>query len=309
MIVTDYPKPSVKDDSVLVKLLYTSLNAADLDFVVGHPLVRFTGLFKPGYPILGSDCVGRIESLGSNVKDFKLGDIIWADTSNPLSYGTFAEYTSVPASSIQKLPPGIPLEAAACLPTAGMVALQNINRKEKPQQKDQVLVNGAGGGIGTILVQLLKGMGTEVTAVDKKEKHTLLQSIGADHTIDYRETDYTQENIEYDYVYDLQCQKKINQCLSVVKKNGHFIMLGGSTKNILKILISGPILSLVYRKKIKIGGWKPNNREDLQELAKLCKEGTIKPSIDRVIPLAETIDGLKVLETGNVLGKIVVKID
>ena len=136
----------------------------------------------------------------------------------------------------------------------------------------------------------------------------MLKSIGANRTIDYRESDYSKENIDYDYVYDLLCAKKLSRCVSVVKKNGHFIMLGGSTKNILLVLVFGSILSLIWNRKVKLGGWKTNNHADLIRLAKLYKEGTIKPVIDRVIPLEKAIDGLKSLESGNVLGKIVVQI-
>lgn len=308
LIFMEYPEPKIKDNMVLIKMLYTSLNSADLDFINGHPLVRFTGFFKPGYPILGSDCVGIIESLGKQVNDFKIGDIVWADLSNPLNYGTFSEYVSVPFSSVQKVPNNMNLEEAACLPTAAMVALQNISLKVKPRKDDKVLVNGAGGGIGTILVQLLKSIGADITAVDKVEKHQMLKSLGANRTIDYKEIDYSKENIEYDYVYDLLCTKNLTKCLSVVKKDGYFIMLGGSTKNLLKVLVMGPLLSRIWKRKVELGRWNTNNHEDLNHLARLYQEGTIKPIIDRVIPLNETISGLKSLETGNVFGKIVVKI-
>lgn len=291
-----------------MKLLYTSINSADLDFINGHPLVRFTGLFKPGYPVLGSDCVGQIESIGKNVKHLKVGDIVWADLSKPLSYGTFAEYVAVPAASLQILPSNLALEEAACLPTAGVVALQNVHLKRKPSKGDKVLVNGAGGGIGTILVQLLKAIGAEVTAVDKAEKHAMLKEIGAIRTIDYRETDYTTENIKYDYVYDLLCTKKLSRCLSVVKKKGHFIMLGGTTKNLLKVLVFSPLLSLLSQRKVKVGRWEANNHDDLHHLATLWEAGLVRPVIDHIIPLEETIAGLKVLESGNILEKIVVKI-
>ena len=119
-------------------MLYTSLNSADLDFVHGHPLVRFTGVFRPGYPVLGSDCVGRIESLGRDMEGFEAGELVWADLSNPLSYGTFAEYVSVPVASLQRMPLGIRPEEAACLPTAEVVASQNVNIKRKPGKGEAV---------------------------------------------------------------------------------------------------------------------------------------------------------------------------
>lgn len=297
----------IKEDELLIKMKYTSINSADLDFIYGHPLVRFTGLFKPGYPILGSDCVGFVEEVGSQVSRFEIGDKVWADLSNPLSYGTFAQYVSVPASSIQKIPFDIDLKEAACLPTAAMVALQNVQLKQKPKKDHKVLVNGAGGEIGTILVQCLKALEVEFTAVDKKEKHTMLRELGAKFTIDYREINYTQQEQQYDYVYDLLCTNKLSNCLSVVKKNGHLIMLGGSTRNLLAVLVFGPIISLISRRKVKLGRWDTNNHDDLYQLAKLNHEGIIKPVIDSVILLEETIKGLETLESGIVQGKIVVK--
>ncbi|MDD2523087.1 MAG: alcohol dehydrogenase catalytic domain-containing protein [Anaerolineaceae bacterium] len=120
--LTEIPKPVIGDDEVLIRLLYTSLNAADLDFVHGHPLIRFTGLRKPGFPILGSDLVGIIDENWRDVTGFEVGELVWADTSNPAAYGTFAEYVKVKPAIIQKLPAGIPLPDAACLPTAAIVA-------------------------------------------------------------------------------------------------------------------------------------------------------------------------------------------
>lgn len=307
LVFKDYPKPKIKPNEVLIRMLYTSINSADLDFINGHPLVRFTGMSKPGYPILGSDCVGEVVELGSEVQNLLPGDMVWADTSNPLSYGTFAEYLSVPADELQILPEHMNPEYASCLPTAAMVALQNVNIKNKPKKGDKILVNGAGGGIGTILVQLLSALGTDITAVDKAEKHNMLKTLGANRTIDYREIDYTDEDIEYDYVYDLLCTNKLRKVMSVTKKNGQIIMLGGSTGNMLNVLAFGPLISLFWRRKIKLGGWETNNHKDLEELARLYKEGTIKPVIDKIIPLEETIEGLKLLEEGYILGKIVVK--
>lgn len=306
--LTEVSKPMINGEQLLIRIIYSSLNAADLDFVHGHPLVRFSGLFKPGYPILGSDCVGSIEALGNKVIGFNVGDIIWADLSIPLKYGAFADYVVVKASSVQKIPKGLDLVYAACLPTAAMVAFQNVRLNNDLKKGDKVLVNGAGGGIGTILVQLLKAKEVEVTAIDKVEKHQMLKSIGANITIDYEKEDFTEQEIIYDHIYDLVCTRRLYKCRQVLKKNGQYTMLGGSTRNILIVFIFGKILSIVWGQKFTMGVWDTNNQRDLDELANIYLRGIIKPVIDKVVSLEETIAGLKELEAGKVLGKIVVRI-
>ncbi len=309
LIFADVPTPWPKADEALVRLLYTSINAADLDYVNGHPLVRFTGLTKPGYPILGSDLVGVVEEIGPDVTDVQIGDTVWADTSNPLNYGTFAEYTALPASSLQKISREVDLAQAACLPSAGVVALQNVQLKNPAKAGDTALVNGAGGGIGNIIVQVLSQAGVEVTAVDKESKHEMLMEIGASHTIDYENTDYLKVGKQYDYVYDLVCYRSLPKATSILKKQGQFIMLGGSTANILRVLTTAPLLSKRLQKKIILGAYRTNDHNDLAQMYQLLKEGKIRPVIDRIIPFEEMIDGIKALEAGNVLGKIVIKFD
>lgn len=309
LIYTDVPMSTPNSDEALVRLIYTSINAADLDYVNGHPLVRFTGLRKPGYPILGSDLVGIVEEIGSDVNHVQIGDIVWADTSNPLKYGTFAEYTALPAMSLQKISGDIDLKQAACLPSAGVVAFQNIQLKQPAKAGDTALVNGAGGGIGNIIVQLLHQAGVEVTAVDKQIKHDMLKEIGATYTIDYEATDYLKSGKQYDYVYDLVCYRPLSEATSIVKKDGHFIMLGGSTSNILRVLTGAPLLSKRFQKKIILGAYRTNDHDDLAQMHQLLLDKTIQPVIDRIIPLEETIEGIKALETGNVLGKIVIRFE
>lgn len=306
LIYTEVPKPQTGPDDALVRLLYTSINAADLDYVNGHPLVRFTGLTKPGYPILGSDLVGVIEDLGQNVTNLQVGDIVWADTSNPLRYGTFAEYIALPAKNLLKISRDVSLAQAACLPSAGVVALQNFQLKDPARAGHTALVNGAGGGIGNIIVQLLNQAGVEVTAVDKQSKHQMLKDIGATHTIDYETTDYLATPHQYDYVYDLVCYRPLSEATSIVKENGQFIMLGGSTSNILRVLTTAPLLSRRLKKKIILGAYRTNDHADLAQMYQLLQDGTLNPVIDRVIPLEAGIAGIKALEEGNVLGKIVI---
>lgn len=195
------------------------------------------------------------------------------------------------------------------MPSAGVVAFQNIQLKQPAKAGDTALVNGAGGGIGNIIVQLLHQAGVEVTAVDKQIKHDMLKEIGATYTIDYEATDYLKSGKQYDYVYDLVCYRPLSEATSIVKKDGHFIMLGGSTSNILRVLTGAPLLSKRFQKKIILGAYRTNDHDDLAQMHQLLLDKTIQPVIDRIIPLEETIEGIKALETGNVLGKIVIRFE
>jgi len=190
-------RPTPKEGEALVKIQATSLNAADFETLRGTWSVRFTGLLRPARKILGSDIAGRIEAVGSNVKLFQPGDEIWGDLSYPLGFGAFAEYVCVPENALRLKPAGMTFEEAAAVPTAAVVALQNLRgagtSSHSPLLSDEgqiqpgqkVLINGAGGGVGTFAVQIAKSFGAEVTAVDSTGKLEMLRALGADHVIDY----------------------------------------------------------------------------------------------------------------------------
>ncbi|GAG40423.1 unnamed protein product, partial [marine sediment metagenome] len=161
-------KPVPKDNEALVKVHAASLNAADLEYLRGVFIVRllYRGLLKPKNTILGSDIAGQVEAVGRNVTQFQPGDEIWGDLSYPYSFGTFAEYVCVPENALRLKPASMTFEEAATIPTAGVVALQNLRGKRPIQPGQKVLINGAGGGAGTFAVQLAKYFGAEVTGVD-----------------------------------------------------------------------------------------------------------------------------------------------
>src|SRR4030066_78429 len=193
-------KPTPNEDEALVKVHAASLNAADLEILRGNWSARFGGLLKPRHKILGSDIAGRIEAVGRNVKQFQPGDEIWADLSL-LGYGAFAEYVCIPENALRLKPARMTFEEAAAIPSAGANALQNLrgvgpsspsfllSDKGHIQPGQKVLINGAGGGVGTFAVQIAKSFGAEVTGVDSPSKLDMLRSIGADHVIDYTQED------------------------------------------------------------------------------------------------------------------------
>jgi NADPH:quinone reductase-like Zn-dependent oxidoreductase len=299
-------KPTPKDNEALVKVHAASLNAADLENLRGVFVVRITAPGKPMYKILGSDLAGTVEAAGRNLKKFQPGDEIWGDLSFPYGYGTFAEYVCVPEEALRLKPSSMTFEQAAAIPTAGVVALQHLVCKRPIQQGQQVLINGAGGGVGTYAVQLAKYYGAEVTGVDGTGKLGMLRSIGADHVIDYTQEDFTKMDQRYDLILDVVANRSIFSYRRALGPEGIFLYVGGSTAAIFQALLLGPLVSLVGGKKLGVGMWKPNRREDLDLLAELFEAGKVVPVIDKRYPLHEVPEAFRYLEGGHVHGKVII---
>lgn len=197
-------KPSPEDDEVLVRVHAASVNSWDWDNLRGKPfLVRLLmGLLKPKYQIPGADTAGRVEAIGKNVTRFQPGDEVFGDLC-ACGWGAFAEYVCAPEDSLALKPANATFEQAASVPQAGVMALQGIRDYGRTQPGQKVLINGAGGGVGTFAVQIAKSLGAEVTGVDGTPKLDTLRSIGADHVIDYTQTDFTLSGETYDLIFDV----------------------------------------------------------------------------------------------------------
>jgi NADPH:quinone reductase-like Zn-dependent oxidoreductase len=314
-------KPIPNEDEALVKVHAASLNAADLEILRGTWSARFTGPLRPMHKILGSDFAGRIEAVGRNVKHFRLGDEVWGDLSFPLGFGAFAEYVCVPENALRLKPARMTFEQAAAVPSAGANALQNLrgvgssspsfllsdSGQIQPGQK--VLINGAGGGVGTFAVQIAKSFGAEVTGVDSPSKLDMLRSLGAEHVIDYTQEDFTKSGQRYDFILDVVASRSIFDTKRALSPSGVFVMVGGSGAAILQAFLLGPLISMTGSKKMGIVMWKPNNQEDLAILEELFEAGKVVPVIDRRYTLSETAEALQYLEEGHARGKIVITME
>jgi NADPH:quinone reductase-like Zn-dependent oxidoreductase len=302
-------KPTPKQDEALVKVHATSLNAADFETLRGVFVVRMAAPRKPMYKILGSDIAGRIEAVGTNVKQFQPGDEIWGDLSFPLGYSTFAEYVCIPENALRLKPASMTFEQAAAVPTAAVVALQNLLCKRPIEPGQKVLINGAGGGVGTFAVQIAKYFGAEVTGVDSMEKLDMLRSIGADHVIDYKQEDFTRNEQQYDLILDVVAYRSIFAYRRALDPEGIFIYVGGSTSAIFQALLLGPLISRIGRKIVGVGMWKPNNKEDLDFLTELIEAGKVAPVMDKRYPLSEVPEALRYLEEGHAQGKVIITVE
>ena len=301
-------KPSPKENEVLVKIYAAAINAADLEMLRGDFVVRMTGPFKPKYKILGSDVAGRIEKLGSQVQRFKAGDEIWADLSFPNAYSAFAEYVCIPENAIRLKPASMSFEEAAAFPSAAVVALKNLRGRGAIQPGQQVLINGAGGGVGTFAIQLAKHFGAEVTGVDSSQKLDLLREIGADHVIDYRQEDFTKSKKRYDLILDVVAYRSIFANQIPLKPKGFFAYVGGNTSAVFQAMILGPLISNEGGKQIGLSNWEPNKQKDMDLLQKLFESGKVLPIIDQRYPLSKVPAALRYLAAGRAQGKVVITV-
>jgi NADPH:quinone reductase-like Zn-dependent oxidoreductase len=294
-------QPIPKDNQIMIEIYAVSLNSADLDYLRGYWMARPTGILKPRFKILGTDVAGRVISGGSNITRFKPGDEVFGDLYMK-GFGAFAEYVCGPEEAFTIKPRDMTFEQASTINSAALLALQGIRGKRELQPDHKVLINGAGGGIGSFAVQIAKAFGAEVTGVDSAEKIEILKSIGADYTIDYTQEDFTKTSFQYDLILDFVAQHSFKEYQRILSSEGIVVIGGGSTKAILSGLMHS------RHKKIGILRWDPNNKDDLRYLIGLFETGKIKPVIDKVYELGQIPEALKYLEEGHNKGKLVIKV-
>lgn len=301
-------KPGPRKNELCIKVHTASINSWDWDLLKGKPfLVRLLGgLTKPKHQVLGADIAGIVESVGEGVQFFQPGDPVFGDIAGA-GFGGFAEYAVANEKLLAKIPVGLSMEQAAALPQAGLLALQGLRYKRPLAAGQHLLINGAGGSVGTLALQYAKYIGAIVTCVDKKEKFDILRSLGADHLIDYRKQDYTAMGIQYDYILDVIAHRSTASYKRALKPSGVFAMIGGSMGGLLaRMMLIQPLVSVFSKKKLGIMGYRVN-REGLEELASLCSKGIMVPVIDSVFPLIETADAFRYYEKGNFNGKILIR--
>ena len=246
-------KPVPTENEVLVRVHSASINDWDWGIVRGKPFVirLFFGLIKPKISIPGVDVSGKIEAVGSNVSSFKIGDEIYCDLTE-CGFGGFSEYVCVPEKFLYKKPSNISYNEASALPHAGILALQGLVEKGKVKSGQNILINGAGGGVGTLGIQILKSYGVKVTGVDRAEKLYLMKSLGYDSVMDYKKVDFTDTGEKYDLILDTKSYRSVFKIARSLKRNGTYVTMGGSMYRLLEIALLGPIIALFTGKKLKV---------------------------------------------------------
>lgn len=292
-------KPKPKENEVLIKVKSTTINDYDWSLVRGRPKLYqlMFGLFRPKQTIPGMELSGIIEEIGSGVKHLKVGDHVYGDISE-LGFGTFAEYIAIDPKAVIIKPSNLTFEQAAALPHAGLLAYQGLKELKEHQK---VLINGAGGGVGSIAIQIAKHYNCEVTGVDTSAKFDMMKSQGFDHVIDYKQTDFTKTGEQYDFILDCKSKKSAFAYLKALKPNGTYVTVGGDLNNLIGLLFWGKMVSLFSKKKLQILALKPN--EGLEELNELLN---IKCQIDGPYRPEEIPRLIQYFGEGKHQGKIVV---
>ena len=237
----------------------------------------------PASPALSSPVTGyldwtwpaRLVEVGKKCRRCKEGDAVFGDLFM-CGHGAFAEYVAVPESALMQKPNHISFEDAATIPQAARIALQGLRGKRPLKKGQKVLINGAGGGMGTFAVQLAKYFGAEVTAVDSEQKREMLLAIGADHVVDYVREDCTKGDKRYDLILDTVTRRSIFDYRRVMAPEGLFVLLGGSRYAIFQAMFLGPMVSIASKKNMGINPMKVTNEEDLRFLLELDSDGKVK---------------------------------
>jgi len=303
-------KPVPNDNQVLVRVRAVSLRFYDGGMLEGGIGRLVFGLRKPKNTTPGADFAGTVEALGKNVTEFKPGDEVFG-----VRAGALAEYICVTASrAVVSKPANVNFEQAAAIPTA-LVALQGLRDTARLKAGQQVLINGASGGVGTFAVQIAKAFGAEVTGVCSTHNVDLVKSLGADHVIDYTKEDFTKGDQRYDVIYDLVNNHSFAERRRVLKPGGICVLAGVGGSGMRKETLSNLATSLSAALRSKFAKDKfvlfgvAINKKDLGVLRELTESGKMVPALTKTYPLIETAAAYKYLETGHASGKIAITIE
>ena len=302
-------KPTPKDNEVLIKIRATTVTSGDwrvrsLNVPAGFGLIMrlVFGISKPKQPILGSELAGVIESVGKDVRKFKVRDQVFAFSD--ASMGCHAEYKCMPQDGAVVLkPPSLSYDEAAALSFGGTTALDFL-RRGKLQSGEKVLINGASGGVGTAAVQLAKHFGADVTGVCSTANMELVRSLGASHVIDYTKEDFTQNGETYDVIVDTVGTAPFSRSKDSLKAGGRLLMVLAGLPDMLQI----PWVSMTSSKKV-IAGPAAVRAEDLRFLAGLAEAGEFKPVIDQRYPFEQIAEAHRYVDTGRKKGNVVITLE
>ena len=302
--IKEISKPTPKDDEVLIRVYASSANRTDYHVLTGKPFLMrlFTGLFKPGLIITGSDFAGQVEAVGATVRSFNVGDKVMG-FGGVFCIGSHTEYITFPESKgIVLMPSNITYEqAAACLegPYYAAAGINNL----KPTAGQKALVYGATGSIGSSQVQYLKYFGLYVTAVCAGEHSDLVRSLGADKVIDYKTQDFTNDEEQYDYIFDAVDKTGFLKCKKLLTKNGIYSSSGG-----FEYLVWSLITKVTGGKKVLFIPPK-DIKGNLEFIKSLIEKGDFRPVIDCIYPLDKIAEAFTYVGTGQKIGNVIIKIN
>jgi NADPH:quinone reductase-like Zn-dependent oxidoreductase len=307
--LADTGRPEVGAGDVLVRVHAAALNPADWHILRGDPLVARlmgVGLTRPKARVAGIDAAGVVEAAGANVRRLRTGDEVLG-----FCRGAFAEYACAAADMVVPKPASLTFEQAAAVPIAATTALRGIRDVGEVKAGQRVLVNGAGGGVGTYAVQIAAALGAEVTGVCSTRNVELVRSIGAAHVVDYTREDFTDGRTHYDVILDNVSSLPLTRLRQALTPTGTLVLNGGGSPGHVFGPVAG-ILRAVVANAFVSQRLRPlptrQNRAELLAVTGLIEDGKLTPVVDRTYPLADTAEGLRHVEQGHARGKAVITV-
>jgi NADPH:quinone reductase-like Zn-dependent oxidoreductase len=295
--------PAIKAHDILIKVRAASINSWDLDLLVGKGRITLGGRLRPPFPVLGCDVAGTVEATGSKVTRFHAGDEVFGDLCRD-GWGGFAEFARAKETSLAIKPSHLSFEQAAAIPQAGGLALQGL-RRGNVHEGQRILMNGAGGGVGTFAIQMAKAHSAEVTGVDRAGKLDLIRSLGAAQALDFQEQDFTRLGEEYDLILDVACHRSVSDYKRALTANGLCLIIGGKGSTAMRDALLG---SFAFGgRKVKLMLYRPDP-SGITDIAEMIAAKNVAPVIDRTYHLHDLADAFRYCAEGNVKGKVVVTV-
>lgn len=297
---TSIRPPKITADQVLIKVHAASVNP--IDWKLRQGMLKWVMPDKlPG--VLGFDAAGEIAEVGYGAQQhgWNVGDAVMAFSGNTIG-GCYAQYVAVDAKFLAHKPDNISYEEAAGIPLAGTTAWKSLVKLGQLHSGDEVLINGASGGVGIFAVQIAKALGATVTAVCSESNHELVRSLGADHVIDYHNVDFTRTDHSYDIIFDAVSKSSFLECRRVLKPSGHYVATLPSVEN-----VGFSVFSKLQKQSCHIVLARPDG-DILRSLAALARDGKLRTIVDSVYPLSEVADAHRKSEQEHSTGKIILQV-
>jgi len=313
-------KPVVGDDEVLVRVRAASIHPDVWHVVSGRPYVlrlMGAGFSKPKNPIPGTDMAGIVESVGKSVTQFRPGHPVFGETIVAHQWihgGAFAEYVSVHQDLLALKPDNVTFEQAASVPTSGFIALQNLPGLSQWRPGQKVLINGGGGGVGALALQITKAYGAYATAVDRTSKLGMLRSLGADEVVDCTREDFTRRGVRYDLIFDVPGNYPFSACRRALEPDGRYVLIGherfgASGKRVFGLIphfLGLMVLSRFVKPLRGPGLPMPTKKEAMTVLRELLEIGKVTPIIDSTYHLSEVREALRHMIEDEIQGKVII---
>ncbi|WP_316837016.1 NADP-dependent oxidoreductase [Pedobacter nutrimenti] len=316
--LADMPVPEAKDEDVLVEVHAAGLNLLDSKIKTGE----FKLILPYKLPlILGHDVAGIITRVGKNVKKFKVGDKVYARAADH-RVGTFAEFIAIDEKDVAFKPENLSMEEAASIPLVALTAWQALVERAQVVNGQKVFIQAGSGGVGTVAIQLAKHLGASVATTASAKSFNLLEGLGADVIVDYKNEDFEKHLSNYDVVLNSQDKKTLEKSLRILKPGGKLISISGPPTpdfarevgaswfvKLILSLVSAHVRRLARKRNVDYSFlFMRAQGEQLGKITKLIEEGTIRPVVDKVFPFEKTNEALSYIESGRAKGKIVVKL-